>query len=85
MGFPPVVKLLKNLYGLHQAPKGWSDLVTTWLVEDYGFKQSISIHVYSHTYHFQLCSVSFSMTLISLERPSKSSIYCYIKKAFQKY
>ena len=42
MGFPSVIKLLKNLYGLHQAPKGWSDLVTDWLVEDYGFKQSIS-------------------------------------------
>ena len=42
MGFPPVVKLLKNLYGLHQAPKGWSDLVTDWLTEEYGFLQSIS-------------------------------------------
>ena len=42
MGFPPVVKLLKNLYGFRQAPKGWSDLVTNWLIEDYGFKQSIS-------------------------------------------
>ena len=42
MGFPPVVKLLKNLYGLHQAPKGWSDLVTDWLTEEYGFIQSIS-------------------------------------------
>ena len=42
MGFPPVVKLLKNLYGLHQAPKGWSDLVTDWLTEEYGFIQSTS-------------------------------------------
>ena len=42
LGFPSVVKLLNNLYGLHQAPKGWSDLVTMWLVEDYGCKQLIS-------------------------------------------
>ena len=42
LGFPSVVKLLKNLYGLHQAPKGWCDLVTTWIVEDYGCKQLIS-------------------------------------------
>ena len=42
LGLPPVVRLLKNLYGLHQAPKGWSDLVTPWLNEDYGFNQCVS-------------------------------------------
>ena len=35
---------MKKLYGLHQAPKGWSDLVTTWLVDDYGFNQLVSDH-----------------------------------------
>ena len=42
LGYPPVVKLLKNLYGLHQANRGWSDLVTTWFIKDYGFIQSIA-------------------------------------------
>ncbi len=42
LGFPSVARLRKNLYGLHQAPHGWSDLVTTWCVEEYGCKQLVA-------------------------------------------
>ena len=42
LGYPSVIRLRKNLYGLHQANHGWNDLVTTWCVNEYGCQQFIS-------------------------------------------
>ena len=42
LGYPSVIRLRKNLYGLHQANHGWNDLVTTWCVKEYGCQQFIS-------------------------------------------
>ena len=42
LGYPSVIRLKKNLYGLHQANHGWNDLVTTWCVKEYGCQQFIS-------------------------------------------
>ena len=39
---PPLVQLLKGLYGTHDAPKVWYDLLLNVLIQDMSFIQSTS-------------------------------------------
>ena len=49
MGFPPVVKFLKNMYGLRQALKRWSDLELTGSLRTMASNNQFLMHAYLHT------------------------------------